>query len=192
GGAAQHLPNNGLVLLGVDARPLRTVALRALLDEEAFGLTTTADAQHLLQIDSTDDELLAGLDELAVLDEEAGALGDCVLDLVAADIGGDDDEAGLAAGVDRRPTGRLGDGGEALRITSYEEIDHAGQTLRHITRRRRGTTGLEGAHRQLRAGLTDRLGSDGTDRLTDVDELASGHGAAVVLSGDLRIGIGGE
>src|SRR5699024_6436671 len=76
GDATQHLPNNDLDVLVVDAHTLRTVDLLDLLDEEAFGLTTTADAQHLLRIDSTDDELLAGLDVLAVLDEEAGALGD--------------------------------------------------------------------------------------------------------------------
>src|SRR5699024_11465632 len=83
---------NDLDVLVVDAHTLRTVDLLDLLDEEAFGLTTTADAQHLLRIDSTDDELLAGLDVLAVLDEEAGALGDCVLDLVAAVIGGRSEE----------------------------------------------------------------------------------------------------
>jgi hypothetical protein len=31
---------------------------------------------------------------------------------------------------------------------------------------------VEGAHRQLRAGLTDRLGGDDADRLADVHQLA--------------------
>ncbi len=46
------------------------------------------------------------------------------------------------------------------------------------------TTGVEGTHRQLRAGLTDRLGGDDADRLADVDELAGGQRTAVALRAD--------
>jgi hypothetical protein len=35
----------------------------------------------------------------------------------------------------------------------------------------RHTTGVEGTHRQLGAGLTDRLGGDDADRLADVHRL---------------------
>src|SRR5690606_36921701 len=54
------------------------------------------------------------------------------------------------------------------------------------------TTGVEGAHRQLGAGLTDRLGRDGADGLTDVDELAGRQGAAVALGAGAGLGLAGQ
>ena len=55
---------------------------------------------------------------------------------------------------------------------------HAGQTLRDVVRGRR-TTGVEGTHRELGSGLTDRLGRDDADGLADVDELAGRERTAV-------------
>src|SRR5690606_7157653 len=54
------------------------------------------------------------------------------------------------------------------------------------------TTGVEGPHRQLGAGLTDRLGGDDADRLADVDELAGGQRTAVALGAGAGAGVTGQ
>ena len=46
------------------------------------------------------------------------------------------------------------------------------QTGRNLTTGHVDTAGVEGTHRQLRAGLTDGLSGDDADRLTHTDELA--------------------
>ena len=51
---------------------------------------------------------------------------------------------------------------------------------------------MEGTHRQLGAGLTDRLGRDDADGLTDVDELAGGQRAAVALGAGAGLGVAGQ
>src|SRR5699024_2480582 len=50
-------------------------------------------------------------------------------------------------------------------------------------------TGVERTHRQLRAGLTDRLGRDDADGLADVDELAGGQRAAVAARAGADAGL---
>ena len=79
----------------------------------------------------------------------------------------------------------------ALGLPRLEELDHAGQTLRDVVRGRH-TTGVEGTHRQLRAGLTDGLRGDDADRLTDVDQLAGGQRAAVALRAGAGLGVTGQ
>ena len=50
---------------------------------------------------------------------------------------------------------------------------------------RSGTTDVEGAHGQLRAGLTDRLGGNDTDRLAGIDQGAAtqDHGRSTWRTG---------
>ena len=54
----------------------------------------------------------------------------------------------------------------------------------HGRRTRRGTTDMEGTHRELGTGLTDRLGRDNADRLTDVHLVTARQIAPVTLSAD--------
>ena len=54
------------------------------------------------------------------------------------------------------------------------------------------TTGVEGTHRQLRAGLADRLRGDDADGLADVDQLAGGQRAAVALRAGADLALAGE
>ena len=61
-----------------------------------------------------------------------------------------------------------------LRATCFEEFLNTRQTLGNIGCRGR-TTGVEGTHRQLGTGLTNRLGSDNTDGLADIHLLAGGQ-----------------
>ena len=68
-------------------------------------------------------------------------------------------------------------GGDALGDARLEQLGDTGQTVRDVLTG--DTTGVEGTHRQLGAGLADRLGGDDADRLADVDQLAGGQRAAV-------------
>ena len=113
-----------------------------------------------------------------------------LLDLGAV-VGGDEDLAGLVGLLDLDAAGGLGDRRTTLGRAGLEELDHAGQTLRDVVRGGH-TTGVEGTHRQLRAGLTDRLGGDDADRLADVDELAGGQRAAVALGAGAGLGVAGQ
>jgi hypothetical protein len=72
-----------------------------------------------------------------------------------------------------------------------EQLDDTRQTLGDVVGRGR-TTGVEGAHRQLRAGLTDRLGRDDADGLADVDELAGRERAAVAGRTRADLAVAGE
>ena len=51
---------------------------------------------------------------------------------------------------------------------------------------------VERAHRQLRAGLADRLRGDDADRFADVDDVAAREVAAVAQDADAAAGLAGE
>ncbi len=51
---------------------------------------------------------------------------------------------------------------------------------------------VERTHRELRAGLTDGLGGDDADRLTDVDRRTARQIAAVALAAHARDGLAGQ
>ena len=100
--------------------------------------------------------------------------------LVGAVVRGEHDAARLVGVLDLDAAGELGDRSDTLGRAGLEQLDDTRQTLGDVVGRR-GTTGVEGPHRQLRARLTDRLGGDDADRLADVDELARRERAAVAL-----------
>ena len=78
----------------------------------------------------------------------------------------------------------------ALRRASLEQLDHAGQTVRDVLTRH--TTGVEGTHRELGTRLTDRLGGDDADGLTEVGDLAGCEHAAVAARAHTRHRLAGE
>src|ERR1051326_2742079 len=64
--------------------------------------------------------------------------------------------------------------------------------LRLLGNARCGTADVEGAHRELRARLADRLGGDDADRLADLDELAAREVASVAAAADAAPGLARE
>src|SRR6202044_3469470 len=78
---------------------------------------------------------------------------------------------------DRRLAADLGDLRQALRLAGLEELDDARQAVRDV--RAGDAAGVEGTHRQLRAGLADRLRGDDADRVADLRELTGGHRASI-------------
>ena len=128
----QHLPDDDLDVLVVDRHTLRAVDLLHAVDEVHLHRAGAQDAQNLLRVDGAHDELLADLDVVAVLDEQARPLRHRVGDLLGAVVGDDDDLAGLVGVLDRDAAGGLGDRGDALRGTGLEQLDHTRQTLRDV------------------------------------------------------------
>ena len=63
----------------------------------------------------------------------------------------------------------LGDLREALRLARLEQLDDARQAVRDV--RAGDAAGVERPHRQLRAGLADRLRGDDADRVADLGGL---------------------
>ncbi len=128
----------------------------------------------------------------AVLDAaEPGALADREGQLLGTVVGDDDDLAGLVGVLDADATGRLRDRRLALGLAGLEQLDHTRQTFSDVVCRRHAT-GVERTHGQLRAGLTDRLGRDDADRLSDVDELAGRERTAVALGAGTGLRVAGE
>ena len=76
-------------------------------------------------------------------------------------------------------------------VRASNSSGHAGQTLRDVVGTQ-GSTEVEGAHRELRSGLADRLGRDDADGLADVDELAGRERAAVAGGADADRGLAGQ
>src|SRR5690606_13276854 len=188
--ALEHLPHDYLDVLVVDRHTLRAVDLLDLRHQVQLHGPRAEDAQHLVRVDRTGHELLAHLDVVAVEDQQARPHRDRVGDLLGAVVRDDDDLARLVRLVDADPALRLGDRGDTLGDARLEQLLDSGQTVGDVGARH--TTGVEGTHRQLRAGLTDRLGGDDADRLADVHELAGRQRTAVAGGADTDLRLADE
>src|SRR6476469_8242499 len=186
----QHLADDDLDVLVVDRHTLLAVDRLDLVDQVHLHRAGAEDAQDLLGVDRTLDQLGADGHVVAVRDQQARALADRVGVLVGAVVRHQHDAAGLVGVLHADPAGGLGDRGHTLGGAGLEQLDHTGQTLRDVVTGH--TTGVEGPHRQLGAGLTDGLGGDDADRLTDVDQLAGGQRAAVARSAGADLGVTGQ
>ena len=191
GDLPQHLAHDDLDVLIVDRHTLRAVHALHAADEVLLHLAGTLHAHDLLRVERADLEGLTDRDVLAVFDQQRRALEHRVDVRLVAVVGREDDLLALLGLVDRDASVGLGDRRGTLRGARLEQLLHAGQTLRDVIRRRR-TTRVEGAHRQLGAGLTDRLGRDDADGLADVHQRAGGQRTAVALRADTDRGIAGQ
>ncbi len=133
------------------------------------------------------DQLLPRDDFLSVGHLDGRAVNDRVPLLLASLVVHDRD---LAVAVDHDEVAVL-----AVHGRDIQELDGAwvlGLVLGLLGHARRGSAIVERPHRQLRAGLADRLRRDHADRLADLDHLARGQHAAVAEPADAALGLAGE
>ena len=167
--ALEHLTDDDLDVLVVDRHTLRSVHRLDLVDEVLLHVARSHDPQDLLRVLDTGGQLRAGLDVLAFFHLELDLLGHRVLDRFGSVVRSHDDLASLLGVLDGHRSGGLADRGQPLGVRASNNSVTQGQTVRDVLTCH--TTGVEGAHRQLRAGLTDRLRRDDTHRLADVHGL---------------------
>ena len=87
-----------------------------------------------------------------------------------------------------RPTSEIG--ATPLGWRASNSSTTRGQAVGDVVTRH--TTGVEGTHRELGAGLADRLGGDDADRLADVDDLAGRQRAAVAGRAGADLALAGQ
>ena len=107
-------------------------------------------------------------------------------DLVGTVVRDDRDRVEALLLVEADTSGLLGDRGHALGHAGLEELLDTRQTTGDVVA---DTALVERTHGQLRTGLTDRLGGDDADGLTDVHQLSGGHRPPV--AGRTHAGTGG-
>ncbi|CVM13872.1 Uncharacterised protein [Streptococcus pneumoniae] len=178
-------------MLVVDAHALGLVHVLHLVHEEPLRGPRAEHAQDLLRVHGAGHELRAHRHVLAVGHEDARTAQHRVGDLLGAVVRREQQAHGRLGVLDGHAAGDLGDRGHALRGAGLEELLDAGQTLRDVVGRGH-TAGVERAHGELGARLTDRLGRDDADGLADVHQLAGGHGAAVALRAGAHGGLAGQ
>src|SRR5690606_17387013 len=129
---------------------------------------------------------LAGLDRIAVLHRDHGAVRDLVTLTLATELV---DHAELAGARGRDPVA-------LLVVHGLEGVQTRGalalgfHRVRSSSSRRR-TTDVERTHRQLRAGFTDGLRGDDADRLTHVDAMTTRKVTAIALRAHAVAGFAG-
>src|SRR5262245_21814913 len=186
---AQHLPNDQLDVLVVDRDALRAVYLLDLLHQVRLQGLNALDAQLLERVDGPLGQLLPDLDLVAVADEQAGPEADLVLHGVAAVLRRDGDPALLLLVVvlDLDRARDLGDPRLALGAPRLEQLDDARQAVRDVLARH--ASGVEGSHRELCAGLADRLRGNDAHGLADVHQPAGRERPAVAQTADAVLGL---
>jgi hypothetical protein len=168
--AARHLTHDQLDVLVVDRHTLVAVHLLDLLDEVQLGLADALDLHQLLRVEGAVGERIAGADLLAVGHDVAAAGRQQHGVLVALVVDDRDRDALALVLVDPHDTARTGETGRATRRARLEQLDDARQTTCDVLAGH--TAGVEGPHRQLRAGLADRLCGDDADCLAELDRAA--------------------
>ena len=149
------------------------------------------DPQLLVRVHRTLGELLAHLDRVAVAHGQARPERDRVLHLVAVVVGdADPADVLLVVVLDRDRAGELGDLRLALGLAGLEQLDDTRQTVRDVLAG--DAAGVERPHRELRAGLADRLGGDDADRLADVDHPAARERPPVADRAHADLGLAGR
>src|SRR5690606_28204283 len=150
------------------------------------------DAQQLLRVAGTLDQRVARRHLVAVADLEAALPLDRVGVLLAV-VADDRDGPDLAVLlVDADDAGRAGQDRLVLRRAGLEQLDHPRETAGDVAAGRGHTTGVEGPHRELRAGLADRLRRDDAHGLTGLDRAAGRERRAVARGRDAALAVVGE
>ena len=133
-------------------------------------------SKQLLGVLRSLDEGVAGLDLLALGDLEVGTRRD-VVGLLVAVVRDDRHPAALVVLLDANDARGAGEDRRALRGARLEQLDDAGEAVGDVLTD--DATGVEGPHRELGAGLADRLRGDDADRLAELDQPPGGERLAV-------------
>ena len=177
-------------MLIVDIHSLLAVHPQDLLDQVVVHGVSAADAQHLVGIQRTVGQLVAGLDHVAVLHQQAG-----VRHRVGAGVPvrcGDDDvhQAALAGLFELDRAADLCQSSHPLGLTGLKQFLDTGKTLGDVAAGQ--TAGVEGTHGQLGAGFADGLGGNDADRLARTHRLLGGQVHAVALGAHAAVGLAGQ
>ena len=184
--------HDDLDVLVVNIHALGTVHGVHFLHNVHLGGARAEDAQDLLRIDGAFDQLGAGFDMIAVLDQHRGATGHRV----------DDRFDGFVVRLQHDLTAALGvfhldhacelrDRSLALRGTSFEKLGNTRETLGDIGCGS-DAAGVEGTQRQLCTRLADGLCRYDANGLTDVHQLVGGQRPAIALGAHTALGVAGE
>ncbi len=153
-------------MLVVDVHALAPVDLLDLVDQVALGGADTLHLEDLFRVQRPLGELDTGVDDVARGDTETGTPRERVLALDV--LVGHDDAAALFVVDDLDRPAVRGEQCLALRCAGFEQLDHAGQTMRDVLAGH--TAGVEGPHRQLGPRFTDRLCSHDADGFACFDQ----------------------
>ena len=150
-----------------------------------------ADAKHVVRVRVTFRDLLAGFDMIAGLKFDAvplgevGAEGHQVSSGIARLIICHNDFTFLLRVADRDFAGDLGQDGDTLGVTRFEQFFDTRKTGRDVFTC--DTAGMEGTERQLRTGFADGLCGNDADGLADLNRFAGRHVGAVALGADAEV-----
>ena len=160
-----HLAHDDLDVLVVDLDALRAVDLLDLVDQVALGAGVATGGEQVGRIQRAWSQGRAGLDHVALFDQQTGTPRERVL-LRRAVVGDHGHLGATFAFLDLDPTRLFGDARHALRLARLEEFDDARQTVGDVGPG--DAAGVEGTHGELRARLADRLRGDVAHRVADV------------------------
>ena len=173
---AQHAAHDHFDVLVVDVHALAAIDLLHFLDEVVLQRGLALDAQDVVRVHRAFAQLVAGRHAIAVVRPQVHVEGDLVDVLFAFGIG-HHDLADAPVLLDVDGAALFSDDRLALGLARFEQLLDARQTGDDILGRH--TAGVEGAQRELRAWLADRLRRDDAHRLADVDFAAGGEIAPV-------------
>src|SRR5450756_2099560 len=182
----QHLANDHLHVLDVDIDTLRTIDFLDFLNQVAGRLLDAHQLKETLRVDGALGKLITHAHVRSILDAEPGHRRDFELDfdtcfghdknlLLLLEVllfHIDDVQYAIHRRDDRLPLWR----------TSFEDLLDARQTGCDINDR--DASCVERAEGELRTGFADGLSRDDTDRLPDLDIIASGQVTAIAHSTD--------
>ena len=174
-------------MLIVDFNTLQTVYTLYLTQHVILYCADTLDFQDIMWVNTTLCQLITGFQNSSVQDLDTGSVrnqvsfGDTLIRI------GNNDLAFLLGITNLGNTLDFCDNGKSFRFSCLKKLLDTGKTLCDITTG--NTTGMECTHGQLCTGLTDGLGSNNTDSLTDLNGLTRSHVSAVALSADTIVAL---
>ena len=177
-------------MLVVNRHTLIAVHLLHLGNEVLLGFLYALDLDEFLGIARTVDDGITGNDFLSVSNFETSKTRNDV-GLFSAVVGNNRDDTTLAfVFTDSNNTSEARERRLTLWAPCFEQLNNARQTAGEVGTS--NTTGVEGTHGELSAGLANRLCSDNANGFANFDEHAGRKRKSVTRSRHTEIGIVGK